>query len=143
MKGKTKGKLRSLLNLSGNLGKVACQHWEDFALDNDRDGSGSAMDVELDYHLAMFTFLGPAYQGLNPTACNGIVLNYLASCLFIIDPLYGILCSLQCMHPYRLDMGCRPFLPRESVNLASHWKPQVSAYLRRELAKISCASSLR
>jgi cytoplasmic iron level regulating protein YaaA (DUF328/UPF0246 family) len=141
MKGKTKGKLRSLLNLLGNLGKVACWHWEDFALDNDFDGGGSATDAGSDYHPAMFAFLGPTYQGLNPAACNGKALNYLASCLLIIDPVYGVFYSLQGMHPYRLEMGCRPFLPWEGANLATRWKRHVSAYLGRELAKISHASS--
>jgi hypothetical protein len=82
MKGKTEGELRSLLNLSGNLGKVARWHWEDFALDDDRDGGGSATDAGSDYHPPMFSFSGPAYQGLNPAACDGKALNYLASRFF-------------------------------------------------------------
>jgi hypothetical protein len=61
MKGKTKGELRSLLNMSGNLGKVAHQHWEDFTLDKDCNSSSSATDAGLDHHPAMFTFSGPPY----------------------------------------------------------------------------------
>ena len=145
MKGKTEGELKSLLNLSANLAKVARRYWEDFALD-DRDGgssSGATTDAgSSDYYKpAMFTFSGPAYQGLSPASCDCVALNYLASRLFIIDPVYGVLRSLQGMCPYRLEMGCRPFLPRESANLASRWKRHVSVYLGRELTKISCASS--
>ena len=145
MKGKTEGELKSLLNLSANLAKVARRYWEDFALD-DRDGgssSGATTDAgSSDYYKpAMFTFSGPAYQGLSPASCDCVALNYLASRLFIIDPVYGVLRSLQGMCPYRLEMGCRPFLPRESANLASRWKRHVSVYLGRELTKISRASS--
>jgi len=146
MKGKTEGELKSLLNLSANLAKVARRYWEDFALD-DRDGgsssSGATTDAGLSgyYQPAMFTFSGPAYQGLSPASCDGKALNYLASRLFIIDPVYGVLRSLQGMRPYRLEMGCRPFLPREDASLASRWKRHVSVYLGRELTKISCASS--
>jgi hypothetical protein len=148
MKGKTEGELKSLLNLSANLAKVARRYWGDFSLD-DRDdcssnsGSGATTAAgSSDYYKpAMFTFSGPAYLGLSPASCDCEALNYLASRLFIIDPVYGVLRSLQGMRPYRLEMGCRPFLPRESANLASRWKRHVSVYLGRELTKISRASS--
>ena len=149
MKGKTEGELKSILNLSANLAKVARRYWEDFSLD-DRDdcsgsnsGSGATTDAgSTDYYKpAMFTFSGPAYQGLSPASCDCEALNYLASRLFIIDPVYGVLRSLQGMRPYRLEMGCRPFLPGESDNLASRWKRHVSVYLGRELTKIISRAS--
>ena len=116
----------------------------------------------------MFTFSGPAFQGLSPqTACSTIssgsssssmTLSYLASKLFILDPVYGVLRSLDGIQPYRLEMGCKDIIPlssekggddndeskkttttikKKKETLASFWKESVTSCLSTELINLS------
>ena len=164
MKSKTVNELRSLLHLSDKLANVANQKWSDFSITPPRSNNNSSSNnnnsknnnEQSHYRPAMFTFSGPAYQGLSPNTCNNTAaLNYLASRLFIIDPVYGVLRSLQHMCPYRLEMNCK--LPLLSIHqedmtdttsdasttttattatLSSYWKSHVTSYLVKELTNI-------
>ena len=163
MKSKTVNELRSLLHLSDKLANVANQQWSDFSITPPRSNNNSSNNnnsknnkEQSHYRPAMFTFSGPAYQGLSPNTCNNTAaLNYLASRLFIIDPVYGVLRSLQHMCPYRLEMNCK--LPLLSIHqedmtdttsvasttttattatLSSYWKSHVTSYLVKELTNI-------
>jgi cytoplasmic iron level regulating protein YaaA (DUF328/UPF0246 family) len=167
MKAKTVDELRLLLHLSDKLANVAYQQWSDFPTtllpshnsnhNNNNNSSKHNNEQSQHYRPAMFTFSGPAYQGLNPNTCNAAALQYLASKLFIIDPVYGVLRSLQHMYPYRLEMNCK--LPLLSIhqednktgivaaaaastttattaNLSSYWKSHITSYLAKELTNI-------
>ncbi|KAL3785336.1 hypothetical protein ACHAW5_006895 [Stephanodiscus triporus] len=93
MKGRTEAELRSMLNLSTKLSKVARRYWADFDL-GEKEGGADGAASDADCRPAMFTFSGPAYQGLDPSTCDGKTMAYLASRLFIIDPVYGVLRAL-------------------------------------------------
>jgi cytoplasmic iron level regulating protein YaaA (DUF328/UPF0246 family) len=164
MKTKTVDELRSLLHLSDKLANVAYQQWSDFTTtlprshnsNHNNNNCKNNNEQSQHYRPAMFTFSGPAYQGLNPNTCNAAALQYLASKLFIIDPVYGVLRSLQHMYPYRLEMNCK--LPLLSIhqednktgiaaasastttattaNLSSYWKSHITSYLVKELTNI-------
>lgn len=133
MKSKSEGQLKDLLSLSDNLSKVAVKFWSDFTLD-----STELSDME--YRPAIYTFSGPAFKGLDPSTCDTKTLTYLASHLFILDPVYGVLPSLQGMQPYRLEMGVRLLAKNPEKNkesLSSYWKQSVTNYLGSELRKNS------
>ena len=66
MKSKSEAELRSLLGLSASLSKVAHKFWNDFSHD----------PASADFRLAMFTFAGPAFQGLSPSTCDTRTLSY-------------------------------------------------------------------
>ena len=62
--------------------------------------------------------------------------------LFILDPVYGVLRSLDTMQPYRLEMGVKGIVSNDTNNshnkgkketLASYWKESVTSYLGNEL----------
>ncbi|KAL7543817.1 hypothetical protein ACHAXR_013116 [Thalassiosira sp. AJA248-18] len=130
MKGKTEGNLKSLLSLSASLAKVAHKFWTDFSLDH------KTKDAAADFKPAMYTFSGPAYQGLSPSTCDTKSLSYLASHLFILDPVYGVLRSTQDMQAYRLEMGCRLFdaqVGKKKETLSMYWRESVTSYLGKEL----------
>ena len=105
----------------------------DHAPSNAEDGS---------YRPAKYTFSGPAFKGLDPSTCNAKLLAYLASNLFILDPVYGVLPSLQGMQPYRLEMGCKGLdiggsTKTKKETLAPYWRESATTYLGSELRKYS------
>ena len=97
MKKKSEAELKTLLSLSPSLAKTAHEYWSNFLLD-DKD--------EKD-HFAIFTCNGPAYQGISANTCNQSTLSYMSNNLYILDPVYGVLRSLDSMQPYRLEMGVK------------------------------------
>lgn len=149
MKSKSEGQLKDLLGLSVNLSKVAHKFWSDFDVyHHEQVASSAASGNDEEYKPAMYTFSGPAYQGLAPDVCDTDTIDYLASNLFILDPVYGVLRSSQNMQPYRLEMGCKLFNGAEDgegskkkETLSSFWRESVTSYLSRELLKIDQASS--
>ena len=133
MRTKTEGELKKLLKLSDKLARTAKDFWAEFTIENEDEGA---------FHPAIFTFSGPAFQGLSPSTCDTDTLSYLASNLFILDPVYGALRSLQSMQAYRLEMGVTNLFGQskqssKKQSLAAFWKDSMTAYLGNELTKTS------
>mmetsp|Transcript_32158 Transcript_32158/g.65971 ORF Transcript_32158/g.65971 Transcript_32158/m.65971 type:complete len:255 (-) Transcript_32158:218-982(-) len=92
---------------------------------------------------AIFTFSGPAFQGLSPQTCNFTTLTNMATNLFVLDPVYGVLRALDGIQPYRLEMGCKGIIHSsgdssatknsKKDSLASFWKNSVTSFLASEL----------
>jgi len=122
MKKKSGSQLKTLLGISDSLSKVSLGYWKDFNTDRDDN----------DIKPAAFTFSGPAYKGLDPSTCSKTTLSHMASHLFILDPVYGILPSLRTMQPYRLEMGIKLF---GKDKLSTYWKDSVTTFLGKELKK--------
>ncbi|KAL7447783.1 hypothetical protein ACHAWC_000106, partial [Mediolabrus comicus] len=68
--------------------------------------------------------------------------------LYILDPVYGVLRSLDPMQPYRLEMGVKGIVANDDCNkqgkketLASYWKDSVTSYLGKELNNNNKSSS--
>ena len=93
-------------------------------------------------NFAVFTFSGPAFQqGIVPQSCSFSTLSYLAKHLYILDPVYGVLRSMDRMQPYRLEMGCKGVTNDKNTTktetLASFWKDTITTHIGRQLAAIS------
>jgi len=88
---------------------------------------------------AIYTFSGAAYQGLDISTCSKEAVKYMQTNLRIIDPLYGILCPLDTIQPYRLEMVTKNVLSKkemgEAKNLASWWKEKVCISLSNDLTQ--------
>lgn len=127
-----------MMHYSSSIHVDVMQYWSDFTLDKKPNSY---------LRPAIFTFSGPAFQGLSPLTCAATTLSNLASQLFILDPVYGVLRSLDGIQPYRLEMGCKGVLESEGGGkgkkdtLASFWKESVTTYLGRALAATSDGSS--
>ena len=138
MKKKSEAELKSLLSLSPALAKVSHQYWQDFSMDkNDKKRKDESL-------FAVFTFNGPAFQGISAHNCNESTLAYMGQNLFILDAVFGVLRSLDTLQPYRLEMGCKGIVTSNNNNakgkketLASYWKESVTTYLGKELIKSS------
>ena len=85
----------------------------------------------------VFTFYGPAYQGIIPQNCNISTLTYLAKNLYILDPVYGVLRAMDRMQPYRLEMGCKGVVDVEGSTkkepLATYWKDSITAHIGNQM----------
>jgi cytoplasmic iron level regulating protein YaaA (DUF328/UPF0246 family) len=141
MKKKSDAELKSLLSLSPALAKVSYQYWQDFSMEN---SDKKRKDDDDDALYAVFTFNGPAFQGISAHNCNDSTLNYMGENLFILDAVFGVLRSLDTLQPYRLEMGCKGVVASNNNNvkgkketLASYWKEAVTTYLGKELIKSS------
>ena len=142
MKKKSEAELKSLLSLSPALAKVSYQYWQDFSMENNDKKRKDDNDEAL---FAVFTFNGPAFQGISAHNCNESTLNYMGQNLFILDAVFGVLRSLDTLQPYRLEMGCKGIVASNNNDnakgkketLASYWKEGVTTYLGKELIKSS------
>ena len=133
MKKKSNAELKSLLSLSPSLANTAHQYWSDFTMDSNKDKNKKKDE---DYAFAIFTFNGPAFQGISANTCNKSTMTYMSHNLFILDPVYGVLRSLDTMQPYRLEMGVKGIVSLnkgKKETLASYWKQSVTSYLGNEL----------
>ena len=140
MKKKSEAELKTLLSLSPSLANTAHQYWQVFGLDSNKDKNKKKDDK--DDAFAVFTFNGPAFQGISAHTCNKSTMSYMSRNLFILDPVYGVLRSLDIMQPYRLEMGVKGIVANDTNNnhnkgkketLASYWSSSVTSYLRNEL----------
>ncbi|KAK1738035.1 peroxide stress protein YaaA-like protein [Skeletonema marinoi] len=135
MKMKSEAELKSLLSLSPSLSKTAYQYWQDFSIMDSKKRKD-------DDAFAIFTFNGPAFQGISAHQCNKTTLSYMAQNLFVLDAVFGVLRSLDTLQPYRLEMGCKGVVATinakgKKETLASYWKESVTSYLGKELLSSS------
>ena len=140
MKKKSEAELKTLLSLSPSLANTAHKYWSEFTMDSNKDKKNKKKDK--DDAFAVFTFNGPAFQGISAHTCNKSTMAYLSRNLFILDPVYGVLRSLDTMQPYRLEMGVKGIVANDTNNnhnkgkketLAYYWKESVTSYLGNEL----------
>ena len=143
MKKKSEAELKTLLSLSPSLAKTAHENWSNFSLESSDDDNIK----EKNDHFAIFTFNGPAYQGISAHTCNKSTLSYMSKNLFILDPVYGVLRSLDTMQPYRLEMGVKGIVSNDNSKqgkkdtLVSYWKDSVTSYLGKEMNNNNKSSS--
>ncbi|KAL9178563.1 hypothetical protein ACHAXT_001901 [Thalassiosira profunda] len=129
MKAMKEKELKELLGISDSLAKTAHEHWQDYQL----DAAGVA------FRPAIYTFSGPAYKGLDPATCNAPTLSYLASNLFVLDPVYGALGACSGVQPYRLEMGTKLLEAADKKGkkeaLSSFWREAVTRHLGMQLTR--------
>jgi len=131
MKKQKESDLAKFLTLSKTLSKTAASYWQDFAVDSCSSNSNTKPCI--------FAFSGAAYQGLQISSCSDSELQYLQSCLRIVDPLYGLLRPLDAIQPYRLEMATKGLILESGsakIKLAEYWKSAVTARLLDEFKDI-------
>lgn len=80
---------------------------------------------------AAFAFAGDVYDGLRARELDESALQYAQDHLRILSGLYGLLRPLDCIQPYRLEMGVS--LPsRRGANLYDFWGDRIAKALRRD-----------
>lgn len=79
---------------------------------------------------AAFAFAGDVYDGLRARELDSPALAWAQDHLRILSGLYGLLRPLDCIQPYRLEMGVH--LPsRRGANLYDFWGDRLSKALRK------------
>lgn len=84
--------------------------------------------------IAVLTFNGDTYQGLDAQSFTNDDLVYAQSSLGILSGFYGILRPLDLMQPYRLEMGIRLKTHRGN-NLYSFWGDRITETINSYLKK--------
>jgi cytoplasmic iron level regulating protein YaaA (DUF328/UPF0246 family) len=108
--------LQELLEISSMLAQRHHRHYQDFALD---DPQGLP---------ALWSFRGPSYVAWNPRDYGPESMQWAQDHLCILSGLYGLLRPLDCVQPYRLDMGTR-WAFEGCEDLYDWWSKRVSKYL--------------
>ena len=81
---------------------------------------------------AIFAFKGDVYTGLDAYALNDSQLDFAQQHLRMLSGLYGLLCPLDLMMPYRLEMGTKLQNPRGS-NLYEFWGKRITDLIQQDL----------
>jgi cytoplasmic iron level regulating protein YaaA (DUF328/UPF0246 family) len=85
---------------------------------------------------AVLAFKGDVYLGLNAGTMNADDLQFAQQHLRILSGLYGVLCPLDLMQPYRLEMGTK-LINSRGKDLYNFWDKHISDDLNRVLAQQS------
>jgi hypothetical protein len=80
---------------------------------------------------AAFAFAGDVYEGLRARELDADGLEYAQSHLRILSGLYGLLRPLDCIQPYRLEMGVRLKTAR-GATLYDFWGDRIAKALNKE-----------
>ncbi len=81
---------------------------------------------------ALLAFNGDVYEGLQARTLGAADLDWAQQHLVILSGLYGVLRPLDCMQPYRLEMGT-PLATAAGANLYQFWGPRIAEYLNAAL----------
>lgn len=135
MKQRNENEIIKLLGLSKSLGKISKDYWNDFHIidDNEKEGHHNNMKP------CIYTFSGPAYQGININSCTDVSIQYIQQYLRILDPVYGILKPLYMIQPYRLEMATKNVFNNDEKDIKLHhyWSNDVTQSLSNDLLSIS------
>jgi len=83
---------------------------------------------------AVLAFNGDVYVGLDANSMKATSLNYAQKHLRILSGLYGILCPLDLIKPYRLEMGSRLKNSR-GATLYDYWGDDISKNIAISMKK--------
>jgi len=118
MKSKSVEEIASLMDLSKDLAELNYTRYQSFA--------------SADSYPALYLFQGDVYQGLQSKSWAPDTVAYSQSHLRILSGLYGLLHPLDCIQPYRLEMGVRLENPA-GKNLYVFWQESITRTLNQEL----------
>ncbi len=118
--------LMKLMSISSNLAKENIKRYKSFRKDHKKENSLIAID----------TFDGDVYQGLQAGAWTEDQTTYAQEHLRILSGLYGLLKPLDLMHPYRLEMGTR-LKTDNGNNLYQFWDYKITKELNKDLRLLS------
>jgi len=110
--------LRKLMGISEKLAELNVERFANFS-ENPARGA---------IKQAMYMFDGDTYTGLDAKTLDEGAVSYAQSHLRILSGLYGALCPLDGIHPYRLEMGSKLASPK-GKNLYDFWGESISQAL--------------
>ncbi|WP_298480746.1 peroxide stress protein YaaA [uncultured Maribacter sp.] len=114
--------LSDLMHISDKLAQLNWQRNQDFSVPFTTSNARPAV----------YAFSGDVYQGLDVYTLEDSKLDTLQDSLRILSGLYGILKPLDLIQPYRLEMGTKLKVGRNS-NLYEFWKKELTTHLNSEL----------
>lgn len=85
---------------------------------------------------AILYFYGEAYKGLDAQSLGQEELLYLNDHVRILSGLYGVIRPLECIKPYRLEMGTKLSNPK-GKDLYKYWKEHLTKYFLQLLSETS------
>ena len=114
----TRADLRRLMDISEKLAELNVDRFQQLDV-KCRDGVQAA-----------FAFAGDVYDGLRARELDETALAYAQDHLRILSGLYGLLRPLDCIQPYRLEMGIA--LPtKRGGNLYDFWGDRIAKALKK------------
>lgn len=116
----SKNEISSLMKLSPNLAELNFNRYQIWEKENIKQGKA-----------AIFLFEGDAYKGLDIQSFSTNELQLLNQKLFILSGLYGVLKPLDCLLPYRLEMGTK-FKNSRGKDLYAFWRTKLTEYIKKE-----------
>jgi uncharacterized protein len=123
-----KQKPQQLIELMDISDKLADLNWQ-----RNQERNLAEMTVK-NARPAVFAFSGDVYIGLDAYSLSEEKINVLQTKLRILSGLYGLLKPLDLMQPYRLEMGTKLQVGK-NTNLYEFWKPLIAKQLNAELQK--------
>ena len=118
----TRADLMELMSISPKLADLNWQRFQEF------DAKCAEGGVQ-----AAFAFAGDVYEGLRARELDLPALEFAQRRLRILSGLYGLLRPLDCIQPYRLEMGVRLKTAR-GATLYDFWGDRIAKALNREAA---------
>lgn len=126
--------ISSLMKLSDKLTELNIKRYKDFKTPFNLKNAKQAM----------YAFKGDTYVGLDAETMKNKQITYAQNHLRILSGLYGLVCPLDLVRPYRLEMGTK-FSCGKSKNLYEFWQENITKQLGKLLEKekvlINCASN--
>jgi cytoplasmic iron level regulating protein YaaA (DUF328/UPF0246 family) len=113
------GKLMSISNELAELNVARNRMWQTpFTVSNAKQ--------------ALFAFRGDVYTGMNADSFDAKDLDFAQKHLRILSGLYGLLCPLDLIQPYRLEMGTR-LANQSGKDLYAFWDETITKALNQTL----------
>lgn len=123
LQGYSREELAKLMKMSLDLAEVNEQRNHTFEDDT----------IKQSYEAILY-FYGEAYKGLEAQSLEERDLLYLDEHVRILSGLYGVLKPLECIQPYRLEMGTKLSNPK-GKDLYKYWKESLTEYCLELLSK--------
>jgi cytoplasmic iron level regulating protein YaaA (DUF328/UPF0246 family) len=112
-------------NLMGVSEKLAAQVFEYFRDWEDKPKRGGDKQ-------AFFAYQGGVYAGLDAKSLSKADVTHAQEHLRLLSGLYGVLCPLDLIQPYRLEMGT-PLTTRRGKDLYAYWSDKITDELKKAL----------
>ncbi|MDH2924080.1 hypothetical protein EV693_11631 [Nicoletella semolina] len=112
----------SLMSISDKLASLNVARFAQWQLNHTKDNAKPAL----------FAFKGDVYTGLDAETLSAQQVDYAQQHLRILSGLYGLLCPLDLMQPYRLEMGTKLKNPN-GKDLYQFWGNVITDYLQQAI----------
>jgi len=123
LKKKSVDDLRELMSISENLGKLNYKRFKEMEFNPQPSSTRAALDV----------FEGDVYKGLDSHSMDEAHWQYAQQHIRILSGLYGYLRPLDSIQPYRLEMGTKLPLDKNTKNLYDFWQPKLGSEIEKDL----------